>query len=72
MSLLVLFRTDHPPPATSCSGVAGGRLPGQGQGTAGADYVNTTHAKLADRGSKLKPAPSGTVWTAGTDVEVAW
>ena len=41
-------------------------------GTAGADYVNTTHAKLADRGSKLKPAPSGTTWIAGTDVEVAW
>ena len=56
-------------PVLDSCGVAGGRLPHQGQGTAGADYVNTSNAKLADRGSSLKAAPSGTVWTAGTDVE---
>ena len=54
----------------------GGGMPqyggGMPQGGFGGIYVNTTHAKLADRGSKLKAAPSGTVWTAGTDVEVAW
>jgi hypothetical protein len=54
------------------SGVAGGRLPGQGAGTAGADYVNTPHAKLADPGSKLPKVDTGTVWTAGDSVEVAW
>ena len=59
-------------PVLDACGVAGGRLPGQGDGTAGADYVNTTNAKLADKGSTLKPAPSGTVWTSGTDVEVSW
>ena len=59
-------------PVIDACGVAGGRLPGQGNGAAGADYVNTTHAKLADKGSSLKAAPSGTVWLAGTDVEVAW
>jgi len=47
-------------------------LPGQGNGEAGADYVNTSNAKLADRGSLLKPAPSDTVWVAGSNVEVAW
>ena len=34
--------------------------------------MNTTNAKLADKGSTLKPMPSGTVWVAGDDVEVAW
>ena len=55
----------------SC-GVAGGRLPHTGEGSAGATYFNTTNAKLADKGSNLKPAPSGTVWAAGATVEVAW
>ena len=59
-------------PVLDSCGVAGGRLPGQGQGNAGPDYVDTPNAKLSDRGSTLKPAPSGTTWTAGTDVEVAW
>ena len=49
-------------PVLDSCGVAGGRLPHQGQGTAGADYVNTSNAKLADRGSSLKAAPSGTTW----------
>lgn len=65
----------HPgsaPVIDSC-GTAGGRLPGQGPGTAGADYRPTIHAKRGDLGSKvLKPAPSGTVWTTGQHVEVAW
>jgi len=49
-------------PVLDSCGVAGGRLPHTGEGSAGATYVNTTHAKLADKGSELKPAPSGTTW----------
>lgn len=63
-------------PVIDPCGVAGGRLPGQGTGTAGADYVDTPHAKLADPGSKLPPFPTlpseRPVWTAGSSVEVAW
>ena len=33
---------------------------------AGADYTDTKFAKTGDRGSKLPPLPTGTVWTAGT------
>lgn len=59
-------------PVIDSCGVAGGRLPGQGAGAAGADYQNTSFAKLGDVGSKLPPLLSGTVWTAGSSVEVAW
>ena len=59
-------------PVIDPCGVAGGRLAGQGPGSAGAIYTPTVHAKIADLGTKLPPRPSGTVWTAGTDVEVAW
>jgi len=59
-------------PVIDSCGVAGGRLPGQGSGSAGADYRNTSNAKLGDKGSKLPPRPSGTVWKAGTSVEVSW
>ena len=58
--------------ADSC-GSAGGRLPGEGNGDNGRGYMNTTFAKLADLGSKtLKPFDSGTIWTVGEAVEVAW
>lgn len=53
-------------------GAAGGRLAGQGPGTAGAIYTNTTFAKLADLGTKLPAAPTGVTWAAGTSVEVSW
>ena len=66
------WRAPGSAPVIDSCGVAGGRLPHTGEGSAGATYVNTTNAKLADKGSKLKPAPSGTVWTAGSVVEVAW
>ena len=60
-------------PVIDACGVAGGRLPGEGNGNAGRSFVNTSLAKLADKGSEvLKPFPTGTVWTAGTAVEVAW
>lgn len=59
-------------PVTDSCGTAGGVLPGQGPGTAGATYVDTKNAKIGDLGSKLPPMPTGTVWYAGSDVEVAW
>jgi hypothetical protein len=56
----------------SC-GSAGGRLPGQGNGGFGAQYVNTTNAKVGDLGSQtLKPRPTGVKWTVGVEYEVAW
>ena len=56
----------------SC-GSAGGRLPGQGGGGYGAGYVNTTHSKIGDLGSKTLPVhDTGTVWAAGKQYEVAW
>ena len=50
----------------SC-GTAGGRLPGQGAGGYGAGYVNTTHSKIGDLGSKTLPVrDTGVVWKTGT------
>ena len=59
-------------PVTDGCGTAGGILPGQGQGGAGADYTDTVHAKHGMLGSKLPPLDLGTVWKAGSAVEVAW
>mmetsp|Transcript_20430 Transcript_20430/g.53178 ORF Transcript_20430/g.53178 Transcript_20430/m.53178 type:complete len:419 (-) Transcript_20430:197-1453(-) len=60
-------------PVTDSCGTAGGVLPGQSAGTAGATYVKTVHATVGDLGSKvLRAMPTGVTWTAGTDVEVAW
>jgi hypothetical protein len=51
-------------PVTDSCGVAGGIVPGQQPGVAGADYTETPLAKLGDLGSRLPPMPTGTVWTA--------
>ena len=60
-------------PVIDSCGVAGGRFAGQGKGPNGAQYENTTHAKLGDRGSKtLAPLETGVVWAAGGTYEVAW
>jgi len=53
-------------------GIAGGRLPGQGPGCAGASFQNSSVAKMGDMGSHLPPLDSGTVWVAGSSVEVGW
>eukprot|EP00041_Stephanoeca_diplocostata_P039847 m.1638000 g.1638000 ORF g.1638000 m.1638000 type:complete len:400 (-) comp26550_c0_seq1:266-1465(-) len=66
------WRAPGSAPVIDSCGVAGGRLPGQGNGCCGAEFVNTSLAKLADRGSSLPPRPTGTVWTAGSLVEVGW
>jgi hypothetical protein len=59
-------------PVTDACGTAGGILPGQGQGSAGASYTDTEKVKHGDLGSKLPPLDSGTTWKAGAGVEVAW
>jgi hypothetical protein len=51
--------------------MAGGHKPPDGG--FGGIYVNTTHAKLGDAGSKVLPkAPSNTTWMAGQSYEVTW
>jgi len=60
-------------PVIDPCGSAGGRHPGQGNGGFGAQYQDTTNAKVGDLGSKTLPVTSsGTKWTAGSTVEVAW
>ena len=55
------WRSPGVAPVIDSCGTAGGRLPGQGQGSAGASYVETINAKVGDSGSKLPPLPTGTV-----------
>ena len=51
--------------------MAGGHLPPTPKMNFGGAYVNTTHAKVGDKGTEvLPPAPSGTVWSAGMSYEV--
>ena len=60
-------------PVIDSCGSAGGRLPGQGNGGFGAGYVNTTHSKVGDLGSKTLPVhDTKTVWKTGVEYEVAW
>ena len=66
------WRSPGVAPVTDSCGTAGGVLPGQQPGAAGATYTPTPNAKVGDRGSVLPPLPSGTVWAAGEAVEVAW
>ena len=62
----------YAPVIDSC-GSAGGRLPGQGAGGFGAQYVNTTHAHVGDLGSQtLLPYDTGVEWERGKGYEVAW
>lgn len=59
-------------PVNDACGMAGGTLP-QNAGPGDAVFADTIFAKMGDLGSQvLKPAPSGTVWTAGEAVEVSW
>ena len=68
---LARWRAPGAAPVFDSCGMAGGHKPPQG--SFGGIYVNTSHAKLGDKGSEVLPkAPSGTIWTAGTAVEVSW
>jgi hypothetical protein len=63
-------RPGNAPVFDSC-GMAGGHAPPDGG--FGGIYVNTTHAHLGDKGSVVLPVhKTGTTWTAGSVVEVAW
>lgn len=53
-------------------GSAGGRLPGQPIGAAGAQFRNTSRIKEGNLGSKLPPMPSQALWKAGHSYEVGW
>ena len=58
-------------PVLDPCGIAGGHT--GGDGAFGGIYVNTTHAKLGDKGTVVLPAtPPGAVWRPGQDVEVTW
>jgi hypothetical protein len=59
-------------PVIDSCGSAGGRLPGQPTGAAGAQYQNTTLSKEGDLGSNLPPMPSQATWKAGESYEVGW
>lgn len=53
-----------------CGKAGGGQI---GYGPGAAFFVNSTHSKEGDLGSKtLPPQPSGTLWKAGTSVEAIW
>jgi len=59
-------------PVIDACGTAGGVYQWQGPAAAGGDYAPTVHAQRGDLGSELPPQPTGTIWTAGAEVEVAW
>ena len=59
-------------PMVDPCGSAGGRIPGQGTGAAGAQYRNTSLTKEGDLGSKLPAMPSQATWEAGASYEVGW
>lgn len=65
------WRAPGSAPVLDPCGMAGGTTDIHGK--FGAEYVNTSHAKVGDLGSVVLPAqPSGTVWTRGSVVEVSW
>lgn len=65
------WRAPGSAPVLDACGVAGGHQPPDGG--FGGIYVNTTHAKLGDKGTEvLPPMPSGVVWKSGSVVEVSW
>ena len=75
------WRAPGSAPVFDACGMAGGSpwaigAPGwgvNGATAAGVRYMNTTHARQGDLGSKVLPeTPTGTVWKAGSLVEVSW
>lgn len=66
------WRAPGSAPVIDACGVAGGRLPGQGTGGAGAQYENTSLAHEGEQGSDLPSLATHVNWKAGSAVEVAW
>jgi len=61
----------HAPVSDAC-GMAGGTTRAHA-GPRDAVFADTSIAKMGNFGSKvLRPAPSGAVWTAGSEAEVSW
>eukprot|EP00316_Scyphosphaera_apsteinii_P005353 CAMPEP_0119349492 /NCGR_PEP_ID=MMETSP1333-20130426/109577_1 /TAXON_ID=418940 /ORGANISM="Scyphosphaera apsteinii, Strain RCC1455" /LENGTH=263 /DNA_ID=CAMNT_0007362089 /DNA_START=323 /DNA_END=1114 /DNA_ORIENTATION=- len=66
------WRAPGAAPVFDACGMAGGTVPSQ-RGPGDAVYAATQFATMGDLGSHtLKQQPSGTVWTAGSAVEVSW
>lgn len=66
------WRAPGTAPVMDACGQAGGTSPWNA-GPGVAVFANTTFARFGDLGSRvLPPAPSGTVWRAGSSVEVTW
>eukprot|EP00937_MAST-01D_sp_MAST-1D-sp2_P003648 g3648.t1 len=66
------WRAPGSAPVIDACGSAGGRLPGQGIGGAGAQFENTSFARANDVGSALPAMPPQAMWAAGAAVEVGW
>jgi hypothetical protein len=66
------WRAPGAAPVLDSCGMASGHLPPTPKQNFGGAYVNTSHAKVGDKGSGLPPAPSGTVWSPGMSYEVSW
>ena len=65
------WRAPGSAPVFDPCGMAGGHKPPQGG--FGGIYVNTTHAKLGDRGTEVLPeSASKVIWAAGSVYEVTW
>ena len=67
------WRAPGAAPVFDSCGMAAGHPPPTPTLNFGGIYVNTSHAKVGDRGSEVLPAaPSGTTWSAGSSYEVSW
>lgn len=66
------WRAPGTAPVINSCGSAGGRLPGQGPGGAGANYQNNSIAYLGMPGTELPQMPPQATWKAGSTVEVGW
>ncbi len=66
------WRAPGTAPVINSCGSAGGRLPGQGPGGAGANYQNNSIAYLGMPGTELPQMEPQATWKAGTAVEVGW
>ena len=63
------WRAPGSAPVFDACGIAAGSThttPGEGY------YINTSFAKMGDKGSQLPRQPSGAVWKAGSVVETMW